>query len=88
MTSSAANSPNLAPISRAMLATVSRLDMSVSVTADPVNSIARYCAPSAPKRPVRCRITSFQETPVVSSPVISKRMVSGTRNQRFPVASA
>ena len=62
--------------------------MLAELAAGPPSSIALYWATSSPWRPASARITSFQATIGSSAPVSSKRIVGGTRNQSFPVASA
>lgn len=87
VTASGGKKQNLAPASTAMLATLMRPARSTPATASPANSRARYWANSAPYRPSRCRIRSFQLAGGRSLPYSSHRTVGGTWNHRVPVAS-
>ena len=80
--------PLLPPASMAMLQRVSRASTLRPRTASPVNSMARYVAPSTPMVPMTWRIMSLAETHGLGMPWKRKRMVSGTLNHVVPVMRA
>ena len=70
-----------------MLDRVMRSCMPMPRTVSPANSIAWYCPPFMPKRPIMCSIMSLAQTRSASRPLQTIRMVSGTRSQISPVTT-
>ena len=84
--SSAAMIPVFARASIAMLQKVNLPSISISSITLPPTSSAWYNAPSTPISPIKCKIKSFAETHLLSLPLNSTLIVSGTLNQVSPDA--